>query len=62
MPEDSPWPLILAAMMTVMFYGLLFGVWWLSVLGLVLMIFSLAGWCWPRSLHADEMALLSGEE
>jgi len=61
MPEDSIWPVMLAAMMTVTFYGLLFGVWWLAILGLVLVILSLAGWCWPTPLREEELDLLPEE-
>lgn len=48
MPEDSLWPLMLAAALAVLFFGLLFNVWWIAAIGLLASIAAGLGWLWPR--------------
>jgi cytochrome c oxidase subunit I+III len=47
MPEDTLYPLCVAVEMLAIFYGLVFGLGWLVILGLATLIISLAGWLWP---------------
>ena len=46
MPDDSLWPLLLALGVGGAFYGLIFGVWWLFVVGIIWVIGCTAGWFW----------------
>jgi len=46
MPEDSLWPLLLALGVTAAFYGLVFGVWWLFIVGTAWVIVCMCGWFW----------------
>jgi len=52
MPEDSWWPLALAASLALVFIGLIASLDLLAVAGGVLVAVSLAGWQWPREAAA----------
>jgi len=52
MPEDSWWPLALAASLALVFVGLIASLDLLAVAGGVLVAVSLAGWQWPREAAA----------
>ena len=47
MPEDTLLPLCLAVAMTATAYGLLFGLTWLTVVGVAGMLLAMIGWAWP---------------
>jgi cytochrome c oxidase subunit I+III len=48
MPEDSLYPLILALVALVLFYGLLLRAWWLSGLAAIACFLLISGWLWPK--------------
>ena len=56
MPADSPWPLAVAAALTIFFVGLIarsnIGAW----VGVALILVTLAGWHFPWSAEEDELA------
>jgi cytochrome c oxidase subunit I+III len=52
MPEDSYAPLALAVSCGLIAYGLLFGLWWLSVIGVVATAACAIGWLWPDDATA----------
>ncbi|HEX6534533.1 MAG TPA: cytochrome c oxidase subunit I [Gemmatimonadaceae bacterium] len=56
MPEDSPWPFLLTVALALVFYGAVFGVWWLAIAGAAGVLATLAGWFWPRSLEGGAVA------
>ena len=47
MPEDSYAPLSVAISCGLIAYGLLFGLWWLAVIGVVTLAVSAIAWLWP---------------
>ncbi|MGH7651458.1 MAG: cytochrome c oxidase subunit I [Gemmatimonadaceae bacterium] len=47
MPTDSYWPVVLAASLTVFFYGALTQIWWLTALAGAASLFFCATWLWP---------------
>lgn len=53
MPEDSLWPLALAAALTVVFCGLLFNVWWIAGIGVAASVLAGLGWLWPKAELAE---------
>ncbi|HET9984625.1 MAG TPA: cytochrome c oxidase subunit I [Longimicrobiales bacterium] len=56
MPEDSLWPLLLAIALSVVFYGAVFGLWWLAAAGAAGLLVTMLGWLWPRSLDGGPVA------
>jgi cytochrome c oxidase subunit I len=48
MPEDSPWPLVLALAIAAACYGLLFGVLGLVAAGVAGIAIAIAAWLWPH--------------
>jgi cytochrome c oxidase subunit 1/cytochrome c oxidase subunit I+III len=48
MPHASPWPFLLTLAMTAFFYGILGGVPFVAVVGVVAAFGGIAGWLWPR--------------
>jgi cytochrome c oxidase subunit I+III len=56
MPGDSPWPLALAASITLFFLGLIAASNVTAWIGVVLIVVSLAGWHFPWSSHEEELA------
>jgi cytochrome c oxidase subunit 1/cytochrome c oxidase subunit I+III len=56
MPGDSPWPLALAASLTVLFVGLIAGSNVTAWLGVGLMLASLVGWHYPWTQEEAELA------
>nr|MBA2272680.1 cytochrome ubiquinol oxidase subunit I [Actinomycetota bacterium] len=48
MPHESPWPVLLAAALAVMFYGILLDAYALAALGALGGAGGLIGWFWPR--------------
>ena len=48
MPQDSPWPLVLALAIAAACYGLLFGVMGLVAAGVAGIVISIAAWLWPH--------------
>jgi len=56
MPGDSPWPLLLAASLTVLFVGLIAGANVVAWIGVALVAISLAGWHFPWHPHEEELA------
>ena len=55
MPSDSPWPLAVAAALTVLFVGLIAGSNVTAWIGVVLILVTLAGWHFPWSAEEDEL-------
>ena len=47
MPEDTAWPFFLSLSLLVLAYGLLFGLIWLSAVGVVGLFISIVGWFLP---------------
>ena len=47
MPEDTVWPFFLALSILVIAYGLLFGLIWLAVIGVIGLFVSIVGWFLP---------------
>jgi cytochrome c oxidase subunit I len=56
MPEDTIWPLVLAAAVLLAFYGAVFALWWLGAAGAAGVMVALVGWFWPRSMEAGAVA------
>jgi cytochrome c oxidase subunit I+III len=56
MPGDSPWPLALAASITLFFIGLIAASNVTALIAVVLVVVSLAGWHFPWSPHEEELA------
>ena len=49
MPEDTPWPFILAISILALCYGLLFSLGWLEIVGVVAVFVSIVGWLLPSN-------------
>jgi cytochrome c oxidase subunit I len=49
MPEDTILPLCLALAMAAVAYGLVFGQWWLTILGALGVLATALAWLWPQS-------------
>ncbi|HZS59275.1 MAG TPA: cytochrome c oxidase subunit I [Gemmatimonadaceae bacterium] len=60
MPEDTLYPFCVAAEMLAIFYGLVFGVAWLAIVGVILLVVSFAGWLWPSTPEEDKGSLRPG--
>jgi cytochrome c oxidase subunit 1/cytochrome c oxidase subunit I+III len=58
MPDDSPWPLILAIVVTLLFVALLLTWWWLVAVSVVAIIGATYGWLFPRPWLAQTAAPL----
>ena len=59
MPGDSPWPLLLAAAIGIVFVALLAGSLWSAAIGAVATVFAAGAWFWPSAQErrlADEVA------
>jgi hypothetical protein len=56
MPADSPWPLAVAAALTVFFVGLIARSNISAWVGVLLIIVTLAGWHYPWAAEEDELA------
>jgi len=48
MPEDTVWPFLLSLSILVICYGLVTGVLWLGIAGVMALLVTIAGWFWPQ--------------
>ena len=61
MPGDSPWPLVLASALMLLFVGVMLGAFWPFALGTAATVFALGAWFWPAGHHGPGVPPRSGD-
>lgn len=61
MPEDSLWPVFVSLALLISFYGLLFSLWWMAIIGVAGFTVTMVGWFWPSRIPIGDSLLTPAE-